>query len=578
LALLLLALFVLAPIGMLVVESLRMEYVETADGRVLGQIKDYDEKGTTIRAHGEGVSRLIERDAIVDQGTTWTLLNYEGVLTGAGERNMLLATIALAAASTLLALLIGLPLGILLGATDVPGRRFLETLTVLPLVLPPILLAIATYHDLVKLEPSFLRAVVVFGLSLFPLVSLFTARAVRATGAEALEAALLQAPRRVVAFKVLLAPALPGAAAGALLVFAFVVADFAVPDFLGVTTAENTITVYANAVFQYWSADQNAGAATAASMPPTIIALLALLFVLRVEARRTAATVGADFPEPQPLPLGPARLYALLCVVVILLASLVWPAVRHLETAGGAYYGDAVALTGVGAASVQTEDPRTKPSGVMDGLARGVKFERVPESSLASLKLGGLAALLAVVLALVLTEAGRGRPRLDRFLLVASFLPVAVPPMALAVGWVQLFGPNFASRPLTPALLLGARLLPFATFAVRSARSRISDDLQDAAAVAGLPPGRRALRVTLPLLAPGVALGFLLAFLFGLREVDAVIFTRTGAETLPVQLYNMIHYGYDVQVGALSFLWTAAVALLLLIVGLVVGRRFRLMP
>ena len=150
--------------------------------------------------------------------------------------------------------------------------------------------------------------------------------------------------------------------------------------------------------------------------------------------------------------------------------------------------------------------------------------------------------------------------------------------MALAVGWVTLFGPSWAAKPLTPALLLGARLLPFATFAVRSARNRIAPEMLEAASVAGLGPAARTIRITLPLMAPGAALGFLLAFLFGLREVDAIIFTRSGAETLPVQLYNMIHYGFDVQVGALSFLWVAGMALFLLSLALVGGRRFRLLP
>jgi ABC-type spermidine/putrescine transport system permease subunit II len=125
---------------------------------------------------------------------------------------------------------------------------------------------------------------------------------------------------------------------------------------------------------------------------------------------------------------------------------------------------------------------------------------------------------------------------------------------------------------------LAARLLPFATFAVRSVRSRLDPELLEAGAIAGLTPGRRFVRITMPLVLPGAALGLLLAFLFGLREVDALIFTRAGGETLPVQLYNMIHYGFDVQVSALSLLWTAGVGLFLLVIGFLLGSRFRLMP
>ena len=52
------------------------------------------------------------------------------------------------------------------------------------------------------------------------------------------------------------------------------------------------------------------------------------------------------------------------------------------------------------------------------------------------------------------------------------------------------------------------RLLPFATFAVRASRARIGESLHAAASVAGLGPGARFARITLPLVLPGAALGF----------------------------------------------------------------------
>jgi iron(III) transport system permease protein len=575
LALALLALLVVAPVVTMAVQSVRVDVVDTVGGeRYLGQIRDTDAKGVTVRVHGETTSRYVKRADVVREGRAFSLVNYRSLF-GGGQRNMLLATLALAGASALVALVIGLPLGLLFAATDLPGRRFLEPLAVLPLVLPPILFAIATYHDLLDIAgPEFLRAAYVFGLTLFPLVSLFVARAVRATGADALDAARVQTTPFDALLKVALGPALPGAATGALLVFVFVVADFAVPDFLGVTTAKNTITVYANAVFRYWT-DMDIGMATAAGMPPTLCAFAAFAAVLWVEAKRDAATLGSSFRTLEPLPLGRARILLLVLVIVVLLAALVWPAVRHLETAGGAHFGSPVALQG---ATTTVDESREKPASVMDGLRKGLRTDRVGESTLNSVVLAGGGALLAVLVALVLAEAGRGRPRLDRLLLVLAFLPVAVPAMSLAVGWVTLWGPSTASLRFFPILLLAARLLPFAAFAVRAARRRVAPELLEAAAVAGLPPASRLARITVPLITPGIALGLLLAFLFGLREVDALVFTRTGSETLPVQLYNLIHYGHDVQVGALSFLWTLGVALLLLVVALLTGSRFRLLP
>lgn len=576
LALALLALLVVLPVATMAVQSVRVDVVETVGGdRYLGQIRDTDAKGVTVRVHGETTSRYVRRSDVAREGRAFSLLNYRGLL-GGSQRNMLLATLALAGASALVALFLGLPLGLLFAATDLPGRRFLEPFSVLPLVLPPILFAIATYHDLLDVwGPEFLRAAYVFGLTLFPLVSLFVARAVRATGADALDAARVQTTPLDALLKVALGPALPGAATGALLVFVFVVADFAVPDFLGVTTAKNTITVYANAVFRYWT-DMDVGMATAAGMPPTLCAFVAFAIVLYVEAKRDAATVGSSFRTLSPLPLGRGRIPCLLLVLGVLGLALAWPAVRHLETAGGAHFGEPVALQG--ATTTVDIESREKPASVMDGLRKGLRADRVGESTLNSLLLSGGGALLAVLCALVLSEAGRGRPRLDRLLLVLAFLPVAVPAMSLAVGWVTLWGPSRASTRFFPILLLAARLLPFAAFAVRAVRRRVAPELLEAAAVAGLPPASRLARITMPLITPGIALGLLLAFLFGLREVDALIFTRTGSETLPVQLYGLIHYGHDVQVAALSFLWTSAVALLLLVVALLTGPRFRLLP
>ena len=574
-----LGLLVLLPLASMVGQSLVVGEVRLNDGSVYrGQFLGTDEQYVRIRPRDEGRTREFKHAEVASAGNVFGFDNYDGILAGRVERTMLLGTIALAGVATLIAFLIGFPLGIIFGICDLPGRRVWETVAALPIVLPPILMAIGCYHDLVHFRPAFLRAGLVFALTLYPLVSLFTARALRATGADAIDAARVHASPRDVLFRVALRPALPGAAAGALLVFVFVVSDFAVPDFLGVTTAKNTIVVYANAVFRAWRNDLDAGRATAMGMPVTAIALIGFALVLVIEKRRSAATLGGDFRTPHPLPLGRARWPAMIFVLAVLGASLFWPAKGHWETARGDNFGDPVALASAAPQFKPEDDPRAKPSSLMDGLRRGMRHSRVKQSTLTGLGLAAAGALIAVLVALLVTEAGRGRRRLDRALLVVSFLPVAVPPMSLAVGWVECFGEEWAQDRWRPALLMAARLLPFATFAVRGARRRLDPELLEAGSVAGLRPLQRFVRITLPLILPGAALGFLLAFLFGLREVDVMIFTRLGGETLPVQLYNMIHYGFDVQVAALALLWTGAVGLFLLAIVIVAGSRFRLLP
>jgi ABC-type Fe3+ transport system permease subunit len=311
-------------------------------------------------------------------------------------------------------------------------------------------------------------------------------------------------------------------------------------------------------------------------MPPTLLAVAAFAAALWIEKRRAAAMLGDDFRPPDPLPSGRWRWPLLLGALLVLAVALALPAFRHLESAAGVHFGPPVAAGGARPQLV-TDDARGRPASLADGLRRGLTHDGIGASALLSIELAGVGALLALLAALVLVEAGRASRRLDRLLLVLCFLPIAVPPMSFAVGFVRLWGASRTSATLFPALLLAGRLLPFAAFAVRAARLRLSPTLLEAGAVAGLSPLARYLRLTLPLMAPGAGLGFLLAFLFGLREVDALVFTKSGAETLPVKLYAMIHYGYDVQVAGLAFLWMVAVALFLLLLLLLLPR-LRLLP
>ena len=108
-ALLLLGAVVLAPVGVMVWESVTVDVVETRDGsRLLGFITDSDESGVTIRLAGETNTRHVPAATILSRGRVLSFENYKRVLAHTGERNMLLATIVLAGVSTLLALLIGL--------------------------------------------------------------------------------------------------------------------------------------------------------------------------------------------------------------------------------------------------------------------------------------------------------------------------------------------------------------------------------------------------------------------------------------------------------------------------------------
>src|SRR5205807_3789013 len=82
------------------------------------------------------------------------------------------------------------------------------------------------------------------------------------------------------------------------------------------------------------------------------------------------------------------------------------------------------------------------------------------------------------------------------------------------------------------AVVVQARLLGF------------DRSLEEAAMDLGCPPWRTFLTVTLPLIAPAIASGFVLAFTLSLDDLVIASFTTgPGATTLPLRIYSEIKLG-----------------------------------
>jgi spermidine/putrescine transport system permease protein len=73
-------------------------------------------------------------------------------------------------------------------------------------------------------------------------------------------------------------------------------------------------------------------------------------------------------------------------------------------------------------------------------------------------------------------------------------------------------------------------------------------------------------RVTLPLIAPGVMSGALLAFTLSLDDFIITFFTTgPGATTLPIYVYGLLRRVITPEVNALSTIWILAVLVLVFI-------------
>jgi putrescine transport system permease protein len=116
--------------------------------------------------------------------------------------------------------------------------------------------------------------------------------------------------------------------------------------------------------------------------------------------------------------------------------------------------------------------------------------------------------------------------------------------------------------------------LAYTTVVVRAKLLQFERELEDAAADLGATRVRTFLAVTLPLLAPALAAGWLLAFTLSLDDlVIASFVSGPGATTLPIAIFASVRLGVSPQINALATLVVVAVAMAAALAGWLLQRR-----
>lgn len=151
--------------------------------------------------------------------------------------------------------------------------------------------------------------------------------------------------------------------------------------------------------------------------------------------------------------------------------------------------------------------------------------------------------------------------------------PLVIPNFTIGLGLLILtaglgIARGFPILVLTHVILV----LPFVLRSVYVSLRNLDRRLEFAAASLGAPPLRVLLTVTLPLLLPGLVSGWLFAAILSFNEFTASIFvTVHRTQTLPVVMYNYVREFADPSMAALSVLYIAMTALLLIIANTFLG-------
>jgi iron(III) transport system permease protein len=170
-----------------------------------------------------------------------------------------------------------------------------------------------------------------------------------------------------------------------------------------------------------------------------------------------------------------------------------------------------------------------------------------------SLRLGGMTAVLAVGLALVLAHGVRARPTWwRRFSTQLAGMGYAVPGAVIVVGlllplaWIQQRWPDSGAGYWLTATLLGllwaylVRFMAVALQSIQSGYSRISMSADESARMLGSPARDVFWRVHWPLLRPSAATALLLVWVDVMKELPATLVLRPfNTDTLAVMAYQL---------------------------------------
>jgi putative spermidine/putrescine transport system permease protein len=151
--------------------------------------------------------------------------------------------------------------------------------------------------------------------------------------------------------------------------------------------------------------------------------------------------------------------------------------------------------------------------------------------------------------------------------------PLIVPVVIIAIGMFSLFVRWRISGSLVGLVLAHTALaVPFVVVSVSASLRTVDRNLELAAANLGATPRQTFLRVTLPIIVPGVIAGAIFAFITSWDEVVVSIFlTSARFRTLPVEMWEQVRQAVDPTVAAVAT--TLLVVTTVLLVILLVVRR-----
>lgn len=443
--------------------------------------------------------------------------------------------------STLLACLIGVPMAYLLRSVKIRGSEFLNILIVISYLSPPFIGAYAWIQLLgrngfitrilnalfhVKLHGiyGFAGIVLVFSLQSFPLIYMYVSGAMKNLDNslnEAAESLGCNAFQRVT--KVIFPLVLPSLLAGMLLVFMRVFSDFGTPMIIGEGYKTFPVMLYTQFMGEVGTND---GFAATMCVIVIVIALM-FFFIQKLLGRKFTYSMTALKPMQAQEAEGWRKVCAHLAVYLVTLVAAL-PQITVIITS----------FIGTINGSLFTGEF------TLDNY-RNI-FSKGNTVAIRNTYLFGLEAIVVVIVCGILISylSVRKKNTLTGVLDVLTMFPYIIPGSVLGISFLYAFnGPPFllGGTVIIMIIALSIRRIPYTIRSSTAIIGQISPSIEEASISLGASQVKTFLQITVPMMLPGVLSGAIMSWITLISELSSsVILYTSRTSTLTVAIYSEV--------------------------------------
>lgn len=449
---------------------------------------------------------------------------------------LLTRSLSIATGAAGIGLAIGFVCAFILAAKDLPYRKLLFFLVLVPLLIPPYVMAGAWIHLLspagvvnkiltsLSLSPISIHnlagCIWCLGISFFPIVAIVLATGLSELDGNLVDMARLNGGRWIVFRYGVLPQVWPHLIASICLVVIFVIAQYGVPSLLGVNT-------YPVEIFAQFSAFYDDIAAFGTAIPLILLVVFLIILQWRLMRNCDYVRINPASEADNRIKLRRLKSVAICFLLLVFVITVLVPFISVFANAQGL-------------------------SKVISTLRRF--GDGVLTTSLLALLAACISTIIAYPIGKFLAES---KSWFARMLDVLCWLAIAIPGTITALGLAKFTGivPFIRRMDSFGFVLLLCYVGMFSAFAVRifyTAFKRSDSNIEEAALL-DCPHGyQKLIYVDIPIHSGAIAASAIVVFVLVLGELNAtVLLIPPGKATLSVSIDNLLHYGANAQASIL---------------------------